>query len=472
MPHIGGESRDQVMLLPEVLDDYVGEDNPVRFIDAFVEGLDLGKLGFGKTTPSNTGRPAYHPGDLLRLYIYGYLNQTRSSRRLERETRRNLEVIWLMRKLTPDHKTIADFRRDNLEAIKRVCREFSMLCREMGLFGGELIGVDGSKFKAVNGKERNFTRKKLAGLIRRVDQKIDEYLKRIEEADKEEGEEKGVTTEELKEKIAAMGKRMERYKELEKRLEKERKGQISMTDPDSRLMKTRQGTDVCYNVQIAVDDKNKMIAAHEVTNAATDRAQLANMGNQAKETLGVAKLETIADMGYYDCRQVKECEEKGITVYMEKPPLSRKTGLFTKEDFIYDAQKDIYRCPAGAELTYRTQDSRKQQRLYATGACIGCPIKSKCTTRAKGRIIKRLTDEEVLERMVLRVRDHPDKVGLRKRLVEHPFGTMKRAMNQGYFLMKGKNKVAAEMSLTVLAYNIKRAMAVLGADKLIEAVGG
>jgi len=472
MPYIGGESREQGMLLPEVLDDYVEDNNPVRFIDAFVEGLDLGELGFEKAVASTTGRPAYHPGDLLRLYIYGYLNQIRSSRRLERETRRNLELIWLVRKLTPDHKTIADFRKGNLRAIRRVCREFSLLCRQMGLFGGELIGVDGSKFKAVNGKERNFTRKKLGGLIERADRKIDEYLKRIEEADKEEGEEEGVTTQELKEKIAAMGKRRERYREIERKLKDEGEGQISMTDPDSRLMKTRQGTDVCYNVQIAVDDKNKMIVGHEVTNAPTDQAQLANMGKQAKEALGVAQVETVADMGYYDCGQVKECEEEGITVYMEKPPLSRKTGLFTKEDFIYDSEKDIYRCPAGAELTYRTQDRREQQRLYASGACIWCRIKGKCTTRTKGRIIKRRADEEVLDRMALRVREHPEKVGLRKRLVEHPFGTMKRAMNQGYFLMKGKNKVAAEMSLTVLAYNIKRAMTVLGTEKLIEAVGG
>jgi transposase len=472
MPYIGGESRDQVMLLPEVLDDYVGEDNPVRFIDPFVEGLDLGKLGFGKATPSSTGRPAYRPGDLLRLYVYGYLNQIRSSRRLEKETRRNLELIWLMRKLTPDHKTIADFRKDNLKGIRSVCREFSLLCKQMGLFGGELIAVDGSKFKAVNGKERNFTTKKLVALVRRVDQKIDEYLKRMEEADKEEGEEKVVTKEELKEKIAAMGKRRERYKEIEKRLEERGEGQISMTDPDSRLMKTRQGTDVCYNVQIAVDDKNKMIVAHEVTNSPSDQGQLADIGKQAKEALGVAQMETVADMGYYDCRQVKECEEEGITVYIEKPPLSRKTGLFTKEDFIYNAKKDVYRCPAGAELTYRTEDRREQQRLYATGACIGCSIKSRCTTRAKGRIIKRLTNEEVLDRMALRVRGHPEKLGLRKRLVEHPFGTMKRAMNQGYFLMKGKKKVAAEMSLTVLAYNIKRAMTVLGVEKLKEAVEG
>lgn len=472
MPYIGGESRDQVMLLPEVLDEYVGEENPVRFIEAFVTGLNLGKLGFGKATASSTGRPAYHPGDLLGLYLYGYVNQIRSSRRLERETRRNLELIWLMRKLTPDHKTIADFRRDNLDAIRRVCREFTMLCREMGLFGGELVAVDGSKFKAVNGKERNFTRKKLAGLIQRADRKIDEYLKGIEEADKKEGEERRVTTEELKEKIAAMGKRRARYEEIEKRLEENGEGQISMTDPDSRLMKTRQGTDVCYNVQIVVDDKHKMIVAHDVTNSPSDHGQLADIGMQAKEALGVAEMEAVADMGYYDCRQVKKCQEEGITVYVDKPPLSRKTGLFTKGNFVYDAKRDVYKCPAGALLTYRTQDKQKQQKLYATGACIGCSIKRQCTTRAQGRIIKRLTDEEVLDRMALRVRCHPEKLGLRKRLVEHPFGTMKRAMNQGYFLMKGKKKVAAEMSLTVLAYNIKRAMNVLGVQKLIQAVDG
>lgn len=466
-----GESRDQIMLLPEALDDYVAENNPVRFIDAFVEGLNLEEMGFEKTSPKETGRPPYDPADLLRLYIYGYLNQVRSSRKLERETRRNLEVIWLMRKLTPDHKTIAEFRKQNIEGIKKVCRKFTLVCKEMGLFGGELIGIDGSKFKAVNSKERNLTVKKLEGLISRIDGRIEEYLNRVEEADKEEGGAKGITAEELKEKIEKMRKQKARYEGIKRDLNDSEESQISLTDPDARLMKTRLGNDVCYNVQVAVDEKHKLIVAHEVTNSANDMKNLAEIAKEAKDELGVETVEAVADEGYYDCGQVRECEEAGIAVYMSKPPLNGKRGLFSKMDFVYDREKDVYRCPGGAELTYRTMDKSEGLRHYKTDACAACELKHLCTVAKKGRVIKRHIDEVVMERMADRVKRHPEKLGLRKRLVEHPFGTMKRAMNQGYFLMTGKKKVAAEMSLTVLAYNIRRVVTIIGIERMIEALG-
>jgi transposase len=469
--YIGGESREQTLLLPNVLDDYVAENNPVRFIDAFVEGLDLVKLEFAKSTPKDTGRPPYDPADLLRLYIYGYVNQIRSSRKLERETTRNLELMWLMRKLSPDHKTIAEFRRSNVEVIKKVCREFTLLCKQMGLFGGELIAIDGSKFKAVNSKERNYTVKKLEKLISWAEERIEEYMKEMDKGDERENGTNGLTSEELKEKIAELGKRRERYEGMKKALSEGEQTQISLTDPDARLMRTRHGMDVCYNVQVAVDSKHKLIVAHEVTNAMSDRNELSSIAKQAKEELAVEEIEAVTDMGYYDCSEVKECEGNRITVYMEKPPLSEKTKLFTKDDFVYDPDKDVYRCPAGAELTYRTDEKDRHLKHYKTDACASCVLLRQCTTAKGGRTIKRLTDEAVMDRMAERVRGHPEKIGLRKGLVEHPFGTMKRAMNQGYFLMRGKTKVAAEMSLTVLSYNIKRVMNIIGVEKMIEAVG-
>lgn len=471
MSYIVGENRDQMMLLPEALDDYVSQDNPVRFIDAFVEKLDLEELGFTRAVPKEMGRPAYDPADLLKLYIYGYLNQVRSSRKLERETKRNLEVIWLMRKLEPDFKTVADFRKENLEGIKKVCREFTLMCREMGLFGGELIGVDGSKFKAVNSKERSFTLKRLETLKKKVDEKIDEYLKELGRADGGDSHvEKGVTAEQLKEKIEKMRKQRIRYEGIERDLKESNQTQVALTDSDARLMKTRHGNEVCYNVQMAVDEKHRLIVAHEVTNSMNDMRELSGIALEAKAELKADSLEVVADEGYYDCGQVKKCEEAGIKTYMTKPPLNGKRDLFNKMDFVYKRKTDVYICPAGAELTYRTTEKKDRLRIYKTDACWTCELKKQCTTAQKGRAIKRNMDEIVMDEMADRVKSSPEKLALRKTLVEHPFGTMKRAMNQGYFLMKGKKKVAAEMSLTVLAYNIRRVTTIMGVESMIAAL--
>lgn len=471
MGYVLGEDRNQSVLFPECLDDYVTPDNPIRFIDAFVERLDLGELGFEKAEPKSIGRPAYHPGLLLRLYVYGYLNNIRSSRKLEREAHRNLELMWLMGKLTPDHKTIADFRKDNLEAIKQVWREFSKLCKQMELFGGELVAVDGSKFRASNSRERNFTRQKLDKLISRIDQRIEEYLTQLEDGDQREAEIKGPTAQELKEKIESLKNRKQTHQQRQDKLNQGGETQISLTDEDSRLMKTREGSNVCYNVQMAVDSKHKLIVAFEATNAVNDFDQLASIAKQAKQELGVEKLEAVADMGYYDCGEVKECEEDGITVYMQKPLLNQNNGLFTKDDFRYNAQKDVYVCPAREELGYKREvkEKERQVRHYETSACRSCPKKSSCT-KSKKRTIKRLADEEVVERMTARVRAGPDKLRLRKQLVEHPFGTIKRSMGQGYFLMRGKAKVGTEIGLTSMAYNMKRVINIVGVKTMLEAL--
>jgi len=471
MGYVLGEDRTQSVLFPECLDDYVLLENPIRFVDAFVERLELSELGFQKAEPKELGRPAYHPGLLLRLYIYGYLNNIRSSRKLERETHRNVELMWLMGKLTPDHKTIADFRKDNLAAIKNVWREFSKLCKEMKLFGGELVAVDGSKFRASNSRERNYTKQKLENLISRIDRRIEEYLAELEEGDRREAETKDPTAQELKEKIEALKNRKQTHQQRQEKLNESGETQISLTDEDSRMMKTREGSNVCYNVQMAVDSKHKLIAAFEVTNAVNDFQQLASIAKQAKQELGVEKLEAVADRGYYDCGEVKECEEDGITVYMEKRPLNENNGLFTKDDFRYNAEKDVYVCPAGKELGYKREVKEKgrQVKHYETSACLNCLKKSSCT-RGKKRTIKRLADEEVVERMMARVRAGPDKLKLRKQLVEHPFGTIKRSMGQGYFLMRGKLKVGTEIGLTSMAYNMKRVINIVGVTKMLEAL--
>ncbi len=477
MDYIRGVTRNQVVLFPESVEDYITAENPVRFIDAFVASLDLAGLGFNRAQPAETGRPAYDPGDLLRLYLYGYLNRVRSSRMLERETKVNVEVMWLLGKLSPDFKTIADFRRDNLKAIKQVCREFTLLCRKLKLFGGELVAIDGSKFKAVNNRRRNFNETRLTKAIKAIEEKVDGYLHELDQAD-------GADTDpdtpppsaaELRDKIKTLTERKAKYQALHEDLKESGAKQVSLTDKDARAMVMHHGsTEVGYNVQTAVDEKHQLIVEHEVTNDPTDHAHLAEMALRAKETLGVTQLEVVADMGYYDGAEVKQCAQAGVTAYIPKPitSVNRKRGLFIKQDFVYDDEKDCYRCPQGEELTYR-YESFEQNRLiryYTTSKCRDCPVKSKCTTNSRGRRITRWVDEKLLDEMARRVRARPEVMRRRQQLSEPPFGTIKRAMGHSYFLMKGLNKVGAEMSLTVLSYNIKRVINIIGVKKMIEAV--
>jgi len=479
MPYIEGVDRTEVLLFPEALDDYITPDNPVRFIDAFVTSLDLSELGFTRAVPAATGRPAYDPATLLKLYVYGYLNRIRSSRLLEREAGRNLEVMWLIGKLAPDFKTIADFRRDNLAAIKAVCREFTLLCRRLELFGGELVAIDGSKFKAVNNRKRNFSLKRLERAIAAINEKIDAYVATLDEGDREDNQAPALkmpSAEELRQKIASLKERKAKYEDLSKQLSESGEKQISLTDPDARSMVTHFGvTDVCYNVQTAVDARHKLIVEHEVTNNPTDHAQLSVMAMKAKEMMQVEKMNVLADMGYFDGAEVKKCVEAGITTFIPKPLTSSgtKRGLYTKDDFAYDKTSDSYTCPQRQTLTFRFAATERDRHIkyYASTECRGCPSKQLCTTSADGRRLTRLVDEDLLDDMAQRVKDNPQLMKQRQQLSEHPFGTIKRSMASSYFLMRGLKKAAAEMSLTVLTYNMKRVINIIGVEKLIAAVG-
>lgn len=470
MGYVEGTNREQVILFPAVIDDYVSGENPVRFMEAFVNGLELGALGFSKSEPEERGRPAYDPRDLLKLYIYGYVNEIRSSRKLERETTRNVELMWLLRRLTPDHKTIARFRQENAGALPAVFREFTRVCRQLNLYGRELVGIDGSKFRAVNSADRNFTEAKLNKRLQWIEEKIAQYLAALQSEDELESNEQEVSAAELQAKIAALQERQLVYEGLKEQLVATGEQQVSLTDAEARLMKGRQGHHVSYNVQIAVDSKHKLIADFAVKNEGNDLNCLAEMAQGAQQQLGAEQLKVCADRGYYNTAQIKTCEEAGIEVHMERPQPGQTEGLFPLERFSYDASKDIYLCPAGKRLSYRTFDKQKQVRCYWTEACRGCPLKSQCTSGKGPRKIKRPVGQDAAERMLQRVAKNPQYLELRKQLVEHPFGTIKRSMHQDYFLMRGQEKVRGETSLTLLAYNLKRVLRLIGVSELIEAL--
>ena len=412
MGYIEGASRDQLTLFPESVDDYITEDNPVRFIDAFVNNIDLSEHGFKYSDPSPTGRPPYNPADLLKLYIYGYLNRIRSSRKLEREAIRNVELIWLLHKLRPDFKTIADFRKDNCKAFKKIFRGFTLLCRKLDLFGGELVAVDGSKFRAVNSSQRNYTLKQVQRSLKANDEKIDAYLQELDKADQKESSGKQISAQELQDKSRQLKDRKGRYGEFIKEMEESGNTQVSLTDPDSRSMPKSPNAPVAYNVQTAVDDKHKLIVAQDVTNDVTDRNQLSIISIQAKETLEVEELKVVADMGYSHGKEIKACEEAGIEPYVSTPQTSanRKLGLYGKEQFIYDSEKDSYRCPAGQELTYRfdTHEQGRHIRYYTTPACRRCNLKPKCTRNKDRRRITRWIDEDIMEWMQRRIDANPE----------------------------------------------------------------
>lgn len=469
MSYVNGEPREQVTLFPERIEDYVGRDNPVRFLDKFVETLDLVELGFKQSVPKDMGRPAYHPADLLRLYIYGYLNGIRTSRKLERETVRNVEVMWLLRKLRPDFRTIANFRKENSDALKGVFREFSLLCHRLDLFGKQLVGIDGSKFEAVNSKDNNYSERKLEAIIRHYDERIQQYLQQMEGEERIEEEESPLTEEQLQAKIEELQKRRGEKQKLLEGLRESDRSEISLIDPDSRRLHTGDGSIVGYNVQISVDSKHHLIVDFEVTNDKTDQNQLANMAIKAKEALQTESLEVLADRGYYNGEQIKACEDTGIKTYVEPVARPHRDGLFSKDQFIYEVKTDSYLCPAGQRLTFRGEklDQGRQVRWYETSACKKCAIKKLCTGQAKrNRRITRWIHQDILETVARRVAANPQMRTLRKAIVEHPFGTIKRSLNHSYFLLRGFKKVTAEMSLVLLAYNIKRVLNILGNDLL------
>jgi transposase len=468
---IEGENRYQSTLFPESLEDYIAQDNAIRMVDAFVDKLMLKELGFERAEPSDTGRPGYQPATLLKIYIYGYLNRIHSSRRLERESHRNVELIWLTGRLMPDFKTISNFRKDNRQSIRRVCLEFIGVCRELELFSATLVAIDGSKFKAVNSRDKNFTRRSVKLRIKKTKANIDRYLAKLDAADKEEPEIREVTATELRQKIASMAATMEELKGYEAAVEAHPDQQVSVTDPDSRSMKKAGGGSVVgYNVQTAVDSKHHLIAAHEVTNATSDRSQLSSMAGKASEALGAKNLMVLADPGYYKGEEIVECYGAGITALVPKVDTSGKRGKgqYPRSDFIYEAKKDEYLCPAKARLSYRctTEDKGKQLRVYWTNQCGSCALKAKCTT-GKERRIKRWEKEHILEAAEAILKKNPDAMRQRKRLVEHPYGTIKHWMGSTHFLMKRLPNVQAEMSLHVLAYNMRRAINVLGTEKIM-----
>lgn len=472
---VEGIDRSQSSLFPTAVEDYVAEDNPVRAVDAFVDGLDLGKLGFGQVIPLAKGRPCYHPATLLKIYIYGYLNRVPSSRRLERECQRNIELVWLTGQLAPDFKTIADFRKDNGKAIREVCRSFVALCRELDLLSVASVAIDGSKFKAVNARDKNFTEAKMKRRLERIDESIARYLAQLETADRHGDAVPESKVARLKDKIRKLKEEVTRLNAINAEMMKSEDKQVSLTDPDARSMAT-SGKDtgiVGYNVQTAVDTKNHLIVAHEVTNVGTDRHQLSNMAEQARTEMGVETLDAVADRGYYTGEEIRACEESGITVTLPKPQTSgaKAAGRFGKQDFVYVAADDVYICPARERLTYHytNVEDGKTLRRYWTNNCQACALKSKCTTGHERRII-RWEHEAVLETVQARLDHHPEKMVMRRSTAEHPFGTIKCWMGATHFLTKRLPKVAAEMALNVLVYNMKRVMAIIGVAGLLEAM--
>ncbi len=469
---IEGENRFQSTLFPESLEDYIAEDNSIRVVDAFVDKLNLKELGFDRAEPSDTGRPGYLPATMLKIYIYGYLNRIQSSRRLERESHRNVELIWLTGRLMPSFKTIADFRKDNRKAIRRVCTEFVGVCRELELFSATLVAIDGSKFKAVNSRDKNFTKKSVNRRLQKTQANIDRYLAKLDAADREEPEIREVTAAELNQKIASMEAKMVELKQHEAEVEAHPDSQVSLTDPDARsMMKAGGGSTVSYNVQTAVDSKHHLIAAHEVTNAPSDRSQLGSMAGQAAAALDAKSLTVIADPGYYKGEEIVDCYAAGIKALVPKTDTSpgKAKGRYSKADFRYDAEQNEYICPAGQRLTYRFDSVEHGTRLwvYETNQCTSCPLQTKCTT-SNARRIKRWEHEAVLDAAEVELKQQPDAMRQRKRLVEHHFGTIKHWMGSTHFLMKRLPNVQAEMSLHVLAYNLTRAINVLGVPKIME----
>ena len=482
--YIEGENRFQSTLFPESLDEYIAETNSIRVIDRFVDRLILVDLGFERAQPADVGRPGYHPGMLLKLYIYGYLNRLQSSRRLERESHRNVELMWLTERQMPCFKTIADFRKNNRKAIRQVCVEFVGVCRDFDLFSKSLVAIDGSKFKAVNSRDRNFTRHSVKRRMQRLEAHINRYLRKLDAVDEEEPEIREITSKELERKIASMEKRMDELNRIKAAVEAHPDKQISLTDADSRSMaKAGGGSIVGYNVQAAADSKHHLIPAHEVTNDTTDRQQLTSMAEQAKEALDgesqdeatdeneQEQLTVLADAGYYKSEEILACQQKGMKVLVPKTDTSGKGAKqqFTRSQFIYDEKNDEYRCPARERLPFKSLAEVKGRtvRVYRTFKCPDCHLKAQCTP-AKDRRIQRWEHEHALEAAEADFKKNPDAMRLRKQIVEHPFGTIKHWMGSTHFLMKGLPSVQTEMSLHVLAYNMKRAINVMGVAAILE----
>lgn len=473
---IQGTDRHQVTLFPESLDDFIDQENPVRIIDGFIDSLKLIDLGF-VTIASHTGRPGYHPSTLLKLYVYGYLNKIQSSRNLEQESGRNVELMWLLGRLVPDFKTIADFRKDNGDAIKGVCQEFVLRTKKWGLLSGDCVAVDGSKFKAVNNADRAFSKAKIERRREKIDESINDYLDEIERVDRLDTQESKNKKAYLEERLVKVRKEAGRLEVLLQELLETPDKQISMTDPDARIMATRGRSSVMvgYNVQTAVDTTNHLIIAHEVTNIGNDRSQLANMATQANEVLNCDELCVVADKGYYKGEEILACKEAGITTYLPRSKTSnnRAAGLYDRSEFVYNAEKDEYVCPANQVLSRRyssVEQGKKMDTYYASNpVCRACPKKEQCTTGINRRV-RRWEHEQVLDELDSRMANEPARMQTRRSTVEHPFGTIKQWMGHTHFQMKTMARVSTEMSLHVLSYNLKRVISIMGIKQLMEEI--
>jgi len=480
--HVNGTHRDQTVLFPNTIEQYVEKENAVRFIDAFVDSLNLEKLRFKHSILAETGRPSYDPSDLLKLYIYGYLNQVRSSRKLEKECHRNVEVMWLMKKLAPDHKTIADFRKDNVDCIKGVFKEFVYLCRSLEFYGAQLVAIDGTKFKAVNSRSNNLNEKAVALRLKKTEEKIAEYLKEMDQNDTADSDEdESVNVDELNEKICKLEEEKQRYEQLQDQMKATGQKEISLVDPDSRLMRVdSQRLEVGYNIQTSVDAKQHLIVDYDVINISTDHHQLTKDALAAKDTLGVDELDVLSDKGFYVEKDVSDCEDNGIRIFMPIPAVFspyKSVGVpapeFYSDKFVYNVTKDMYVCPAGVELPFWKQGGREgglKGRLYRTAFCSCCSARSKCTRNRRGRYMFRGEFDGAVDRLRARLEtsEGKEKCRLRRTIVEHPFGTIKRVFNQGYLLLKGFRKVRGEVGFTMLAYNMRRVINIFGVGTIIN----
>lgn len=476
MRYIEGTNRKQIILFPETVDDYISEDNIVRFVEAYVNSLNMRALGFTYSEPKDTGRKAYNPSDMLKLYIYGYMRKIRSSRQLESETQRNVELMWLMKKLHPDFKTIADFRKDNLESIKKVCREFTLFCRKLNLIGSDLIAIDGSKFKALNNKDKCFTKNFIKKELKEIDAKINKYLQEVENSDKKEKEFSQINPEELNQMIENLEKEKKEIEEMLKEIETGIVDQVSKTDSDSRMMKTSGGSyQVSYNAQIAVDSKHHMIVENEVINDQNDLNCLSHIAVKSKEILEVDNLKVVSDSGYFSEKEIINCEKNNIDCYVAIPKKysNESVGMYGLSEFKFDKSTDTYLCPQNKEMTYRFTYKKGNRilRRYECSSCHDCKFKKDCTRSKSNRYISRSEHEEVIERIKEKMKTNREKLKTRSKTVEHIFGTMKQWLGYGGgFLLKGIKKVNGEFSLVALVYNMKRAIKTLGMKKIIESL--
>ena len=470
MRYIKPDNRLQLQTNFGCLDDVIEPNNLVRVIDFFINELNLLALGFTKAVPKTRGRKPYNPGDLLKLYIYGFLNRISSGRKLEIETKRNLELKWLLGNLTPDFKTISDFRKDNRTALKKVYREFVFICKSADLVDFKLVAIDGSLFSAVNHNSKNISKNKLKKLFQKIDAAIESYLEELSHSDKLDNQRQL----ELEEQLQMLHEKRAEYQQLQDKMKETEVAQISTTDPDSRMMTKRNSkTDVGYNVQTVVDSKHKLIVECEVTNDCNDLHQLFNMANKVKETHELDHLEVTADTGYYYGRDLEKCFDNNIQTYVPSPksPIKNK-GQFSSNHFQYDPDKDEYICPSGRKLPrYRRVSVQNHTSYGKKSVCEGCQFANDCITSSLGfRLVYKSYYEYIYAYQDRMNKENPEKIKLRKMLVEHPFGTIKHHMKFTGFLTKGLPSVNGEFSMVALAYNIKRVFNILGFDGLIAAI--